>query len=473
MAFRIRQATASNRSIEITMANIYRVACAAGFSGDRVDVAKPLVAEILKKGGPACLIFESLAERTLALAQLERQQDQTKGYEPLLREMLEPILSDCVQNGIPIVGNFGAANPAAAAECVAQIAREKNLPPLKIAIVQGDDISSADMRDVIESRLSQADLDSLKNSQLVSANVYLGAREIADALQAGAQVVITGRVADPALTVGPLMAHFKRSWDDWNFLGSATMAGHLLECGAQVTGGYFSDPGMKDVPDLANVGFPIVEFDENGNGCITKPSNTGGVVNRMTVTEQLLYEVHNPAQYLTPDVVADISQIQLDDLGANRVAFSGVLGHPRPENLKANICIDGGWLAEAEISYAGHNAYQRAQLAAQIIRERLSPFLELRVDFIGSSSVFSSDLGKGPQFTAEGGFEDIRLRVAAAHQMKSEANRVCREVTALYTCGPAGGGGVRTSIRPRLNTLVCLIPREYIRASYVFYQGVQ
>lgn len=470
MASKIHQATVSNKSVEINVSNIYRVACAAGFSGDRVDVAKPLVAELLRRGGPACLIFESLAERTLALAQLERQQDESKGYEPLLREMIEPILSDCVQNGIPIVGNFGAANPVAAARCVAQIAREKNLPPLKIAIVKGDDISGNEFRHEIEKHLSSADLETLRRSQLVSANVYLGAREISEALQAGAQVVITGRVADPALTVGPLMAYFKKSWDDWNFLGSATMAGHLLECGSQVTGGYFADPGMKDVPDLANVGFPIIEFDQHGNGCITKPNGTGGVVNRMTVTEQLLYEVHDPAQYLTPDVIADISNIQLQDLGSNRVSFSGVLGHPRPDSLKANICIDGGWLAEAEISYAGHNALKRAQLAAQIIRERLSKFLELRVDFIGSSSVFSSDLGKGPQFTAQEGFEDIRLRVAAAHQVKSEANRVCREVMALYTCGPAGGGGVRTSIRPRLNTLVCFIPREYIHASYTFFQ---
>jgi len=321
--------------------------------------------------------------------------------------------------------------------------------------------------------LDQQSQEALSNSSLVSANVYLGAREIADALNDGAQIVVTGRVADPALTVGPLMAHFKKSWSDWNFLAQATMAGHLLECGAQVTGGYFADPGVKDVPGLASVGFPIIEFDEFGNCYVTKAPNTGGVVSLMTVTEQLLYEVHDPARYLTPDVIADISQAQLELTGENKVLLNKVLGHEKPATLKANICIDGGWLAEAEISYAGHHAYERAQLAAQIIRERLSDVLDLRIDYIGSASVFPSEDGSGPSFRAQGGFEDIRLRVAAAHMNKVIANQLCRELTALYTCGPAGGGGVRTSLRPRLNTLVAYVPRDLVKSSYEFFAGEQ
>lgn len=452
------------------MTDIYRVACAAGFSGDRTDVAKPLVDELLKMGSPACLIFESLAERTLALAQLERQQNSEQGYEPLLAEMLEPILVDCIKGQIPIVGNFGAANPEGAARLISAMAKEKGLPDIRIAIVRGDDISAQEFRSQLEGLLSSEDRKTLNQSKLVSANIYLGAQEIANALNAGAQVVVTGRVADPALTVGPLMAHFKKDWDDWAFLGAVTMAGHLLECGAQVTGGYFADPGMKDVPSLARLGFPIVEFDAQGAMFVTKPTGSGGVVNRMTVTEQLLYELHDPAKYLTPDVIADITQTQITDLGGDRVKIVGVKGHPRPETLKANLCIDGGWLAEAEISYAGFNAYERAQLAAQIIRERLSD-LDLRIDFIGSSSIFASDSGEGPQYRSQDGFADIRMRVATAHQDKSKANKVCREVTALYTCGPAGGGGVRTNIKPRLNTLVCFVPRELVQTSYEFFKG--
>ncbi len=451
------------------MNDIYRIACAAGFSGDRTDVARPLVDELLRHGGPACLIFESLAERTLALAQLERYQNPDLGYEPLLLEMLEPILLDCVKGGIPIVGNFGAANPEGAARLIAKLAKEKGLQNIKIAIVKGDDISASNFRAQLESFLSPADRKLLAQSSLVSANVYLGAQEITQALNAGAQVVVTGRVADPALTVGPLMSHFKKDWSNWGFLGAATIAGHLLECGAQVTGGYFADPGVKDVPNLANVGFPIVEFNAQGKMCITKPSNTGGLVNRMTVTEQLLYEIHDPAQYLTPDVIADISRVELQDAGLDRVDLHGVLGHPKPATLKANICIDGGWLSEAEISYAGFHAYERAQLAAQIIRERLSD-LVLRIDYIGSASIFSSDSGEGPQFKSSIGFEDIRLRISTANQDKQQAMRVCREVTALYTCGPAGGGGVRTSLKPRLSTLVCFIPRELIHSSYEFFE---
>ena len=450
------------------MTEIYRIACAAGFSGDRTDVARPLVDELLKQGGASCLIFESLAERTLALAQLERHQNSEMGYEPLLSEMLEPVLADCIKAGIPIVGNFGAANPEGAARLISSIAKKQGLPNLRIAIVKGDDISAMVLRPQIESLLSPEDQKILAQSTLVSANVYLGAKEIADALIAGAQVVVTGRVSDPSLTVGPLMAYFKKDWNDWAFLGAATMAGHLLECGAQVTGGYFADPGIKDVPGLANVGFPIVEFDAQGRICVTKPSSTGGLVNRMTVTEQLLYELHDPSQYLTPDVVADITQAQVQDLGGDRVIVTGIQGHPKPETLKANLCIDGGWLAEAEISYAGFNAYERAQLAGQIMLERLGG-LNLRIDFIGSASIFSSDSGEGPQFKSQEGFKDIRMRVSAAHIERDQALKVCREVTALYTCGPAGGGGVRTSIKPRLNTLVCFIPRELVHASYEFF----
>ena len=451
------------------MSTLYRVGCAAGFSGDRLGVARPIVDEFLRLGEPACLIFESLAERTLALAQLDRRQNPALGFEPLLAEMLEPILADCLLNNIPIVGNFGAANPEGAASLIAKLAKAQGFPSIKIAIVRGDEISAS----VFMACLDQQSQDALSNSSLVSANVYLGAREIADALNDGAQVVVTGRVADPALTVGPLMAHFKKSWSDWNFLAQATMAGHLLECGAQVTGGYFADPGVKDVPDLASVGFPIIEFDEFGNCCVTKAPNTGGVVSLMTVTEQLLYEVHDPARYLTPDVIADISQAQLELTGENKILLNKVLGHEKPATLKANICIDGGWLAEAEISYAGHHAYERAQLAAQIIRERLSDILDLRIDYIGSASVFPSEDGSGPSFRAQGGFEDIRLRVAAAHMNKVIANQLCRELTALYTCGPAGGGGVRTSLRPRLNTLVAYVPRDLVKSSYEFFAGEQ
>ena len=203
---------------------------------------------------------------------------------------------------------------------------------------------------------------------MVCANAYLGAEPIADALLAGAQIVVTGRVADPSLTVGPALAHYGWRRDDWDRLARATMAGHLLECGAQVSGGYYADPGIKDIPDLAHVGYPIAEIDADGHCTITKPAGTGGRIDAHTVTEQLLYEVHDPAAYLTPDVVADLSEARVVELGPDRVRLEGVRGHARPATLKVNVFSEQGWLAEGEISYAGARAEARARLAADVLR---------------------------------------------------------------------------------------------------------
>jgi hypothetical protein len=301
---------------------------------------------------------------------------------------------------------------------------------------------------------------------MVCANAYLGADAIADALLAGADIVVTGRVADPSLAVGPALAHFGWRRDDWDRLARATMAGHLLECGAQVTGGYYADPGYKDVPGLAEVGYPIAEIDADGHCTITKPPGSGGRIDSHTVKEQLLYEVHDPAAYLTPDVVADLSEARVVELGLDRVRVEGVRGHPRPATLKVNVFCEQGWLAEGEISYAGPRAEARARLAAQVLRERLAALAPLRVDLIGVASILGDDGGAWLAAQPEGGARDVRLRVAALHDDKATAERLLREVTALYTCGPAGGGGVRTGLRQRLSTRSCFVPRERVPARF-------
>lgn len=306
--------------------------------------------------------------------------------------------------------------------------------------------------------------------ELVSANVYLGAAAIADTLRAGAQIVVTGRVADPALALRPAQAHFGWSWTDWDTLGRATMAGHLLECGAQVTGGYFADPGFKDVPELHAVGFPIAEIAADGACIITKAEGTGGVVDDRVVKEQLLYELHDPAAYLTPDVVADVSQAEVHEVGPDRVALSGVRGHPRPATLKTTVCFAGGWLGEGEISYAGPNAENRARLAAEIIRRRLGDDLALRFDLVGVLSVFGDDHGRALAELPRGNARDVRLRVAAAHSERARVERLLAEVMALLTCGPAGGGGVRTAITSRLGSVSCFIPREAIAATFTLLE---
>lgn len=450
-----------------------RIGCAAGFSGDRWDGAATLVSSLAQGQGAAALVFETLAERTLALAQL-RQRAGSPGWEPALERFVGPVLPHCVQAGIPIVGNFGAADPRGAAACLHRLATAHGLPGLRIAVVEGDDLKSRldpqqMQRMLPESRCGQAP---------VSANAYLGAAQIAQALRAGAQVVVTGRIADPALALGPALAHFDWAMDDWDRLAAATMAGHLIECGAQVTGGYFAVPGVNDVPDLARVGYPIVEIHEDGRIVIGKPPGTGGRVDRRTVTEQLLYEIHDPSAYLTPDVVADISEADLCELTPDRVEVTGIRGRPRPDHLKVTVCFEGGWLAEGEISYAGAHAASRAQLAADLVRRRLQQgglgHLALRCDLVGVASVFADDPGRWWQAAgataSSAASRDVRLRLAAACADRAQADAVAREVTALYTCGPSAGGGIRTHVTPRLASESCFVPRDWLAPTWSFVE---
>ncbi|MDE0811039.1 MAG: DUF1446 domain-containing protein, partial [Alphaproteobacteria bacterium] len=252
---------------------IVHIGCGAGFSGDRVDASIPVVATLAKRDGPRYLIFETLAERTLALAQKHRRKDPEHGYSPFLEAYVRPILKDCHESGIKIVSNFGAANPTGGARKIAEIARELGCPEIKIAIVEGDDLFQFLSEDDIRAIPTIEGLEIGVNA-VVAANAYLGARPIAEALARGADVVVVGRCTDPALVLGPLVHEFGWPEDDWERLAAGTMAGHLLECGGQVTGAYFADPGYKDVPNLAQVGFPIAEVEENGALIVTKADNT-------------------------------------------------------------------------------------------------------------------------------------------------------------------------------------------------------
>jgi hypothetical protein len=441
------------------------IGCGAGFSGDRTDVALPVVKTLIERGGPSAIIFENLAERTLATHQLTKQFNPDLGYEPLLELEIKPILADCLRHGITIVGNFGAANPRGAAKLILKIAKELNLPEPRIAVVEGDDLSGERGRKIIEEHLG-GEFDGKK---FVCANAYQGALEIARAIQAGAQIVVAGRVADPSLTVGPAMAHYQWRIDQWDEIAGATMAGHLLECGAQVSGGYFADPGRKEVPDMHDVGFPIAEVFPDGSCIITKANNTGGLVSTQTVKEQLLYELHDPAAYITPDVVADITEAEVDELGKNQVRLSGVKGRPQTSTLKANVFFDGGWFGEGEISYAGQNAEGRARLAMDILQKRMGAIMHLRFDLIGVSSILGDDKNHMLARTPMTNSQDIRLRVAGQHQDIDEIDRLLRELTALWTGGPAGGGGVRVGKRRRLSTRSCLVNRSYAPASFYFY----
>ena len=437
------------------------IGAGSGFAGDRTDAAGPVVEALATCDGPRFLMFETLAERTLALSQLEYRRHHERGYNPALERFLAPILARCLADNIKIVGNFGAANPLGAAQHIAALANRLSLRAPRIAVVEGDDLMG---------RLTPAELGARETGgslltqgrDIISANLYLGAQPIAQSLDRGADIVVTGRVADSALALGPLMHVFGWRADDWDRLAAGTLAGHLLECGAQVSGGYFSDPGFKDVPDLAEVGYPIAEVDANGDIIIGKPPGTGGLIDRLTVIEQLLYEIHDPSAYLAPDVVLDLSEVEIVEIGPNRVRIHGANGKPAPETLKATVCVDGGVLGEAEISYAGPNAAPRARQAADIVRRRLrtrAPNLNLRIDAVGALSVLGAQTDapdlQGCNAT------DIRLRFAAQSADSAQVELLLDEVEALYCTGPAGGAGVRRRLTPRVASASCLIERRY------------
>jgi hypothetical protein len=445
------------------MPRVAFIGAGAGFAGDRTDAAGPVVDALSRCDGPRFLMFETLAERTLALSQLERRRDPQAGFNPKLDRFVGPVLDRCLRNRIGIVGNFGAANPRGAAERILALAREQGLSP-RVAVIEGDDVRG--LLSASELAARETDGAILPNAKdIIAANVYLGAAPIAQAFDQGADVVVTGRVADSALALGPLMHVFRWRADDWNRLAAGTLAGHLLECGAQVTGGYFADPPAKAVPGMADIGYPIAEVDEDGVMIITKPSGTGGRVDRLTVTEQALYEIHDPSAYLAPDVVLDFTGIEIAEIGSDRVRVSGARGRPAPETLKATVCVEGGVLGEAEISYAGPNATARARLAAETVVERMrirAPKLAIRVDAIGLVSVWGDDTGAfARNLNAEA--RDIRLRFAAQSADRAAVELLLDEVEGLYCAGPAGGAGVRRHLTPRLASASCLVERSYAR----------
>ncbi|MCP3655231.1 acyclic terpene utilization AtuA family protein [Herbaspirillum sp.] len=436
-----------------------RIGAGAGYSGDRIEPA----AELAAHGQLDYLIFECLAERTIAIGQQARLADPGKGYDPLLAERMHAVLKTCATQGIRIITNMGAANPLAAAQRVREIARELGLSGLKVAAVAGDDVLEAVQQDEWRIEDNGQPVASLGES-LISANAYLGIAPIVEALQAGAQVIITGRVADPALVLAPLVHEFGWATDDWDKLGQGTLIGHLLECAGQITGGYFADPGKKDVAGLARLGFPIGEVKADGSAVITKVAGSGGQVTARTCKEQLLYEIHDPSAYFTPDVIADFSQVRIEEVGPDRVAVTGGRGRARPQTLKTTLGYRDSFIGEGQISYAGPGAQARAQLAGEIVRERLAltgvQTEELRVDLIGINAI------AGEQMSAHAPEpHEVRLRVTGRTASMKEAVRIGNEVETLYTNGPAGGGGATKSAREVIAVLSLLLPRTLVHPS--------
>jgi hypothetical protein len=434
-----------------------RIGAGAGFSGDRIDPALELVVA----GDLDYLVFECLAERTIALAQRAKQLDPTRGYDPLLDARIRTVLPQCVERGVRIITNMGAANPEAAATRIVELAREAALSGLVVAAVTGDDILSSILSTdpVLTDRNKR--VSDLGARNIVSANAYIGAGPIVEALQQGAHIVVTGRVADPALFLAPLIFEFDWSMSDWALLGRGTLVGHLLECAGQLTGGYFADPGVKDVPDLARLGFPFADVTADGHAVFSKVKGSGGRIDPMTCKEQLLYEVGDPACYVTPDVCADFSKVDFQYFGGDKVRAVGASGHAAPKRFKVSIGYLDGFIGEGQISYCGHNAIRRGRLALDIVRKRLQTsahrFDEVRYELIGVDAPYRVRPIDETQEVVE-----VRARAVARAATLADAEQVGIEVEGLYTNGPAGGGGVTRSASPVLAIESALVPRSLV-----------
>ena len=446
------------------MTNTIRLGAGSGFSGDRIEPA----VELARDGALNYLVFECLAERTIAIAQLAKLENPDAGFDPLLERRMRAVLPHCATQGVKIVTNMGAANPLAAARRVAAICKDLGFKNQRVAAVTGDDVLDilrADDADIIETGLRASQMQ----ASLVSANAYIGARPIADALDQGATIVITGRVSDPALFLGPLLHEFGWRDDDWANLGHGVMAGHLLECAGQITGGYFADPGVKDISGLARLGFPIGIVDETGAIEITKLPESGGAVTTATCKEQLLYEIGDPAAYMQPDVVADFSNVRVNEIARDRVVLSGASGKPAPPTLKCSVGYRDGFIGEGQMSYAGPGAFSRAKLAGEIVRERLGivgvATSELRIDIIGADSLHGAAT---PQTNSEP--YEARLRVVGRTETAAAAQLIGEEVESLYTNGPAGGGGAWKGVKPIVAIASAYIAREKVRPAVTFVE---
>jgi Acyclic terpene utilisation family protein AtuA len=436
--------------------DVLRIGAGSSFADDRIAPA----VELAERGELDYLAFECLAERTVARENLTRLKNPDKGYTPRLLDRMGAVLPACLKNRVRIVSNMGAANPPAAARDVRRYARDSGLGDVRCAVVLGDDVAEILRRQPqLPLMESGRPLEALL-PKMISGNAYLGADVICRALETGAQIVITGRVADPSLFVAPAMHHFGWRYGDWPRMAAGTAAGHLLECAAQVCGGCFGDPGKKDVPDLARLGFPFADVTADGGFWISKVEGTGGRVDLATCKEQLLYELHDPAEYITPDCVLDVTDLEMSQDGRDRVRVWGAKARPRTPTYKVTVGYDDGFIGEGQISYAGIHAVEKAKWAAEVVQQRLADrglkYSEVRVDLIGMSSLHGKPEARPEPY-------EVRLRLAMRTTDRKAAEAVGFEVRALHVTGPgSGGGGSDPIVREILAVQSVLLPRALV-----------
>jgi len=448
------------------MSRVLRIANAAGFLGDNLDAPRRLV----ESAEVDYLTLEHLAELTMSILARLREKDSQAGYAAdfvdIARDLSQALQT---QSQLKIVANSGGMNPPACAKAVARVLDEKELGSLPIGVVTGDDLFHR-LPELQSTGCPFVNLDTGErladaNLSVVSANAYLGARPIAQALAGDARMVVTGRVADASLTVGPAMQEFGWAWDDWNKLAAASVAGHLIECGAQITGGYSTDWQSYR---LGDVGYPIAELAASGDCVITKPRGSGGAVNRTTVVEQLIYEIGDPAHYLTPDVDCDFTSVEVKDAGLDRVSVSRASGNPATDSYKVSLAYRDGYMASGQLLVYGVDCREKAQACGEMILERVrSAGYELartNIELLGvGAGVPGAWFWRKYQPPGE-----LVLRVTVHDPRREAVERFTREIAPLITSGPAGIAGYaagRPQVRPVFSYWPTLVPKEIVEAT--------
>ncbi len=444
-----------------------RIASGQGFWGD----LQTAPVDQVRKGSIDYMMMDFLAEVTMSILQKQKMKDPKLGYAKDLVPLFEEILPDIVQKNIKVITNGGGMNPIACREAIFEVARKLGIKNLKIGVVLGDDI----LGKIDELALKGIGLGNMETkeklasirSKVISANVYFGAMPIVEALKQGAQIVITGRTTDTGLTLAPMIHEFGWSSNDWDKLAAGTVAGHILECGGQASGGNFSRD-WKSIPDLAHIGFPIAEAHPDGTMIITKHEKTGGLVSTSTVKEQLLYEIGDPKEYITPDCIADFTTIQLKDVSTNRVEVRGVKGRAATEFYKVSMSYADGFTAFGTLTYAWPDALEKASTADEILRLRLADlkleFEEIRTEFLGFNSCF------GPLAENSNELNEVVMRVGVRGHDKQSIDRFSKELAPLILTGPPSVTGFAGG-RPKPSEVIAywpaLIPKSAVTPNVV------
>jgi len=430
-----------------------RIASGQGFWGDLLTA--PLTQ--VSKGDIDYLMLDYLAEVTMSIVQKQKLKNPALGYAKDLVQTCEDVLPYIASKGIKLITNGGGVNPEGARDAVFEVAKKLGITGLKIGVVLGDNIlmhidgliAEGHTMNNMETGLPISEV----KDQLLSANVYFGAKPIVEALQAGADIVITGRTTDTGLTLAPMIHEFGWSFDDWDKLAAGTVAGHINECGAQASGGNFLGD-WESLPDMANVGFPIIEAFPDGTFIVTKHEGTGGAVTRETVSEQLMYEIGDPSEYITPDCIADFTSINIEDLGNDRVKVYGITGKPATPFFKVSASYEDGYVAFSSLTYSAPDAYKKAKAGDAILRKRLDQlglrFDEIRTEFIGMNACH------GPIAQAIEPNE-VMMRIGVRGHDYASVERFGKEIAPLILTGPPSVTGFAGG-RPKPSSVVAYFP---------------